>query len=173
MRYLNFSKTSITYLPEQVYDLYYLQVLLLHGCEKLVCLPKSFAKLVTLRHLDVSDTSMLKKLPSKIGGMTSLQFLSKVNAARQAEESELQIKHLEDLVLEWSDVFDDYQNKENENEVFEKTKPHRILKVVTIAPELFPSLEVLELEDMQGWENWSDNNDGSTILFPCPSLRFL
>ncbi|GKF85206.1 putative disease resistance RPP13-like protein 1 [Tanacetum coccineum] len=149
MRYLNFSKTSITYLPEQVYDLYYLQVLLLHGCEKLVCLPKSFAKLVNLRYLDVSDTSMLKKLPSRIGGMTSLQFLSKViiegsngfkisklkvmmelrgrlsikwlymvNAARQAEESELQIKYLEDLVLEWSDVFDDSQNKENENEVF-------------------------------------------------------
>ncbi|GKD93838.1 hypothetical protein Tco_1373675, partial [Tanacetum coccineum] len=46
-------------------------------------------------------------------------------------------------------------------------------KVVTIAPELFPSL--LELKDMQGWENWSvnnDNSDGSTILFHV-FLRFL
>ncbi|GJU43026.1 putative disease resistance RPP13-like protein 1 [Tanacetum coccineum] len=65
-------------LPERVCDLYYLQVLLLHGCEKLVSLPKSFAKLVNLRHLDISDTPMLKKLPSGIGGMTRLQVLSKV-----------------------------------------------------------------------------------------------
>ncbi|GJX95703.1 putative disease resistance RPP13-like protein 1 [Tanacetum coccineum] len=171
-------------LPEQVCDLYYLQVLLLHGCEKLVSLPKSFAKLVNLRHLDISDTPMLKKLPSGIGGMTRLQVLSKViiegsnrfnisklkgmmelrgrlsieglhkvKDARQVEEFELHTKHLEDLVLEWSDVFDDSRNKENENEVFEKLKPHRMPKVVTIAFELFPSLEVLELEDMQSWEN--------------------
>ncbi|GKB39665.1 putative disease resistance RPP13-like protein 1 [Tanacetum coccineum] len=143
-------------LPEQVCDLYYLQVLLLHGCEKLVSLPKSFAKLVNLRHLDISDTPMLNKLPSGIGGMARLQVLSKViiegsnrfnisklkgmmelrgrlsieglhkvKEARQVEEFELHTKHLEDLVLEWSDVFDDSRNKEIENEVFEKLKPHR------------------------------------------------
>ncbi|GKE67109.1 hypothetical protein Tco_1521270, partial [Tanacetum coccineum] len=112
---------------------------------------------------------MLKKLPSGIGGMASLQFLSKVisEGSNGFKISKLKgMMELRDLVLEWSDVFDASRNKENENEVFENLKPHRM----PIAPELFPSLEVLELEDMQGWENWSVNNDksgGSTILFPC------
>ena len=67
-----FSKTSITCLPEQLCDLYYLQILLLHACEKLVGLQKSFTYFVNLWHLDMSDNPMLKKPPSWIRGMTNL-----------------------------------------------------------------------------------------------------
>ncbi|GJX95702.1 hypothetical protein Tco_0351500 [Tanacetum coccineum] len=88
---------------------------------------------------------MLKKLSSGIGGMTSLQFLSKV-------------------IIEGSNRFK-----------ISKLKGTMELRGMPMALELFPSLEVLELEDMQGWENWSvnnDNSDGSTILFHV-FLRFL
>ncbi|CAH1440659.1 unnamed protein product [Lactuca virosa] len=78
LRYLNFSFTRITCLPEQVSDLYNLQTLLVHNCYQLSSLPKSFAKLINLRHLDVSKTPYLKKTPLGIGGLTSLQTLPNV-----------------------------------------------------------------------------------------------
>ncbi|GJV33974.1 hypothetical protein Tco_1394374 [Tanacetum coccineum] len=94
--------------------------LLLHGCEKLVSLPKSFAKLgKPLTH-----------------GCQNCEYLPKLRC----------MGSLKRLFVEG----------------------------MPMALELFPSLEVLELEDMQGWENWSvnnDNSDGSTILFhKCPSI---
>ncbi|KAL4592573.1 hypothetical protein LXL04_005573 [Taraxacum kok-saghyz] len=78
LRYLNFSGTAITCLPEQVSNLYNLQSLLLQNCFRLSSLPKSFAKLIKLRHLDISDTPNLKKTPLGIAGLTGLQTLSKV-----------------------------------------------------------------------------------------------
>ncbi|XP_023762382.2 putative disease resistance RPP13-like protein 1 [Lactuca sativa] len=78
LRYLNFSFTEITCLPEQVSDLYNLQSLLVQDCSELSSLPKSFAKLINLRHLDLSKTPNLKKMPLGIGGLTSLQTLTKV-----------------------------------------------------------------------------------------------
>ncbi|KAL7617010.1 hypothetical protein Lser_V15G03293 [Lactuca serriola] len=78
LRYLNFSFTAITCLPEQVSDLYNLQSLLLHGCYRLSGLPKSFVKLINLRHLDITDTPKVNKMPLGIGGLTSLQTLTKV-----------------------------------------------------------------------------------------------
>ncbi|XP_071719165.1 putative disease resistance RPP13-like protein 1 [Rutidosis leptorrhynchoides] len=48
------------------------------GCSELFSLPVSFAKLINLRHLDMSDTPMLDKTPLGIGGLTSLQTLTKV-----------------------------------------------------------------------------------------------
>ncbi|KAL7616327.1 hypothetical protein Lser_V15G03607 [Lactuca serriola] len=78
LRYINFSFTKITCLPEQVSDLYNLQTLLLHTCFELSSLPRSFAKLINLRHLDISDTPKLNKMPLGIGGLTSLQTLPKV-----------------------------------------------------------------------------------------------
>ncbi|PWA98599.1 Disease resistance protein [Artemisia annua] len=174
MRYMNFSKTSITHLPEQISDLYNLQILLLHGCKKLVSMPKSFANLVNLRHLDIDDTPMLKKLPLGIDGLTGLKTLSKViiersngfklsklrgmkdlrgrlsieglhkvKDARQAEEANLQQKKgLDDLVMEWSDVFDDSRNEVNEYEVLEKLKIHHELirlKILFYGGTKFPS----------------------------------
>ncbi|CAH1440693.1 unnamed protein product [Lactuca virosa] len=48
------------------------------GSLKHLRLPKSFAKLINLRHLDISKTPNLKKTPLGIGGLTSLQTLPKV-----------------------------------------------------------------------------------------------
>ncbi|GJX12990.1 disease resistance protein [Tanacetum coccineum] len=102
------------------------------------------------------DTLMLNKLPSGIGGMTSLQFLSKVIIEGSNRHKISKLKGMMKLRGRLS-IKGLHKNKENENEVFEKLKPHRSLKklfvegmpkVVTIAPELFPSLEVLELENM-------------------------
>ncbi|CAI9269503.1 unnamed protein product [Lactuca saligna] len=78
LRYLNFSCTKITCLPEQVSELYNLQTLLLHNCYQLSSLPESFAKLINLRHLGVRNTPKLNKMPSGISRLTSLQTLTKV-----------------------------------------------------------------------------------------------
>ncbi|KAL7618552.1 hypothetical protein Lser_V15G03736 [Lactuca serriola] len=78
LRYINFSYTRITCLPEEVSELYNLQTLLVHDCYVLFTLPKNFAKLINLRHLDISNTPNLNKMPLGIGGMTSLQTLTKV-----------------------------------------------------------------------------------------------
>ncbi|XP_071694548.1 putative disease resistance RPP13-like protein 1 [Rutidosis leptorrhynchoides] len=78
LRYLNFSKTDIEELPEQVGELYNLQTLLVCKCSELFRLPVSFAKLINLRHLDMSYTPSLNNTPLGIGGLTSLQTLTKV-----------------------------------------------------------------------------------------------
>ncbi|XP_023767685.1 putative disease resistance protein At3g14460 [Lactuca sativa] len=78
LRYLNFSYTRVTYLPEEVSELYNLQTLLVHDCYELSSLPKNFAKLINLRHLDIRNTPNLNKMPLGIGGLTSLQTLTKV-----------------------------------------------------------------------------------------------
>ncbi|XP_071698084.1 putative disease resistance RPP13-like protein 1 [Rutidosis leptorrhynchoides] len=78
LRYLNFSGTDIKKVPEQVGELYNLQTLLVCNCVVLFSLPVSFAKLINLRHLDMSRTPMLTKTPLGIGGLTSLQTLTKV-----------------------------------------------------------------------------------------------
>nr|KAJ0227769.1 hypothetical protein LSAT_V11C100038870 [Lactuca sativa] len=72
LRYLNFSHTKTRCLPEEVSELYNLQSLLVDHCYK------KFAKLINLRHLDISDTPNLNKTPIGIGGLTSLQTLTKV-----------------------------------------------------------------------------------------------
>ncbi|KAJ0715550.1 putative leucine-rich repeat domain superfamily [Helianthus annuus] len=78
MRYLNFSNTSFTCLPEQIGDLLNLQSLMLCGCRGLSTLPKSIVKLLNLRHLGITDTPKLKNMPSGLGGLFCLQTLSKV-----------------------------------------------------------------------------------------------
>ncbi|XP_023753175.1 putative disease resistance RPP13-like protein 1 [Lactuca sativa] len=295
LRYINFSYTTITYIPEEVSDLYNLQSLLVHGCSELYDLPKSFAKLINLRHLDISGTPKLKKMPLGIGVLTNLQTLPKViiepgNGFKISELKNLsdlqgrisimgldkvinpiqaqdanfhQKKGLDILEMIWSDVFDDSRNDMNEYEVLKRLRPHhklrnleilfykgtqfpswvgdpsfdqlteltlrccrslhlptlghlrslrrlfveRMNEVKTIDFELlsptnslvgiaFPSLEVLEFDDMQGWQIWSSigaSDDGTARSFPClreisikrcpllakvsigfiPSLRFL
>ncbi|XP_071720701.1 putative disease resistance protein RGA3 [Rutidosis leptorrhynchoides] len=78
LRYLNFSETKIEDVPEQVGELYNLQTLLVCDCHRLSRLPVSFAKLIKLRHLDMSNTPKLEKTPLGIGGLTSLQTLTLV-----------------------------------------------------------------------------------------------
>ncbi|XP_076911260.1 putative disease resistance RPP13-like protein 1 [Bidens hawaiensis] len=78
MRYLNFSNTNITCLPEQVGDLHNLQSLLLSGCDFLSTLPNSIVKLIHLRHLDITNTLSLNKMPSGLGGLKGLHTLSRL-----------------------------------------------------------------------------------------------
>ncbi|KAK9068292.1 hypothetical protein SSX86_012403 [Deinandra increscens subsp. villosa] len=78
LRYLNLSQTKIKELPENVGNLYNLQTLIIFGCGSLTKLPKSFVKLKNLRHLDMRDTPLLKKLPLGVGELRSLHTLTKI-----------------------------------------------------------------------------------------------
>ncbi|XP_071719894.1 putative disease resistance RPP13-like protein 1 [Rutidosis leptorrhynchoides] len=95
LRYLNFSDTKIEEVPEQVGQIYNLQTLLVCKCIYLSRLPVSFAKLINLRHLDMSDTPNLKNTPLGICGLTSLQTLTKVFIE---EANGFKISDLEGLV---------------------------------------------------------------------------
>ncbi|KAJ0665780.1 putative virus X resistance protein-like, coiled-coil [Helianthus annuus] len=78
LRYLNLSGTRIKVLPENIGNLYNLQTLIVFGCKSLTKLPESFSKLKKLRHFDIRDTPLLRKLPFGIGELESLQTLSKI-----------------------------------------------------------------------------------------------
>ncbi|GKC42060.1 NB-ARC domains-containing protein, partial [Tanacetum coccineum] len=78
LRYINFSRTRITNLPETVCDLYNLQTLIVFGCSSLAKLPNNFSKLKNLRHLDIRGTPQLKDMPLGIGELKSLQTLSTI-----------------------------------------------------------------------------------------------
>ncbi|KAL7619170.1 hypothetical protein Lser_V15G03629 [Lactuca serriola] len=97
LRYVNFSNTKITSLPEQVSDLYNLQSLLVQDCSELSSLPKSFAKLINLRHFGIDNTPQVIKLPLGIGGLTSLQTLSKVMIEEANGFKISDLKELSDL----------------------------------------------------------------------------
>ncbi|KAL7617806.1 hypothetical protein Lser_V15G03614 [Lactuca serriola] len=271
LRFLNFSFTEITCLPEQVSDLYNLQSLLVESCYKLSSLPKSFAKLINLRHLDVSNTPDLNETPLGMGGLTSLQTLPKVFIEEvdgfkisdlkglsdlqgrlsikgldkvinpiEAKDANLHKKKgLDVLVMEWSDVFDDSRNEMIDYEVLKELRPHpnlrnlkifnnkgmrfptwigdpsfdqlteltlcgcrsthlptlgclgslkklvvkRMSEVKTVGFEFlaatnsnlgtaFPSLEVLEFDDLKGWQRWSINSgDGHETPRSFPRLH--
>nr|XP_043611858.1 putative disease resistance RPP13-like protein 1 [Erigeron canadensis] len=158
LRYLNFSETSIRQIPEEVSELYNLQSLLVRGCDELSRLPVSFANLINLRHLDMTTTLSLKKLPLGIGGLTSLQTLSKVviqdnNGFKISDlkglkdlQGELSIEGLEkvmdpteakDANLEEKKGLDDLElvwgdATTSEDDVIEKLRPHSKLKTLSI-----------------------------------------
>ncbi|KAD4178079.1 hypothetical protein E3N88_26670 [Mikania micrantha] len=64
----------------------------------------------------------LKKLKN-LGGKTSIKNLEKVQNAMHAREALLSQKMITELNLEWSDVFDEYQNGSLEKEVLNELKP--------------------------------------------------
>nr|XP_043609136.1 putative disease resistance RPP13-like protein 1 [Erigeron canadensis] len=158
LRYLNFSETEIPQIPEEVSKLYNLQSLLVRGCGNLFTMPVSFVKLINLRHLDMTHTPSLKKLPLGIGGLTSLQTLFKVviqdnNGLKISElrglkdlQGVLSIEGLEKAIdpTEAKDA-ELHQKKGldeltltwgdaaiNEHDVIEKLRPHSKLKTLCL-----------------------------------------
>ncbi|KAJ0483685.1 putative P-loop containing nucleoside triphosphate hydrolase, leucine-rich repeat domain superfamily [Helianthus annuus] len=97
LRYLNLSHTNINELPENVGNLYNLQTLIVSGCESLTSMPKSFFKLKRLRHFDIRNTPLLKKLPLGIGELKSLQTLTRIIIGGNSGFAITELKGLKDL----------------------------------------------------------------------------
>ncbi|KAJ9685225.1 hypothetical protein PVL29_017306 [Vitis rotundifolia] len=77
LRYLNLSFTMIKKLPESVYCLCNLQMMMLRGCSKLDELPSKMGKLINLRYLDIDGCGSLREMSGHgIGRLKSLQRLT-------------------------------------------------------------------------------------------------
>ncbi|KAL4567589.1 hypothetical protein LXL04_023177 [Taraxacum kok-saghyz] len=151
LRYLNLSQTNIKHLPDSICSLSNLQTLIVSRCNSLQKLPNDFSKLKDLRHLDVGDTPSLKKMPLGIGelkslrtltkiiiegengfsitnlkdlqGKISIKGLEKVQSRMQAQEANISQKRLDELEVEWSDVFDASRKETVEKEVLTVMNP--------------------------------------------------
>ncbi|WCJ30730.1 NB-ARC domain-containing disease resistance protein [Euphorbia peplus] len=75
LRYLSLRGASITSLPESICRLYYLQILILWDCKKLIELPENLRKLINLFCLDIRRTG-LRDMPPRLDELAELQTLS-------------------------------------------------------------------------------------------------
>ncbi|KAK2636914.1 hypothetical protein Ddye_031706 [Dipteronia dyeriana] len=76
LRFLDFSGTAITELPESTCSLYNLQTLKLLDCFQLVKLPAKMRNLIQLGYLHLNGTRSLKELPPEFGRLKNLQILT-------------------------------------------------------------------------------------------------
>ncbi|WRX12499.1 NB-ARC - like 10 [Theobroma cacao] len=94
LRYLNFSHTPITTLPDSICKLYNLETLILRECYHLKEFPSKMRFLINLRHLDIIGANSLKRMPMGIGELTSLQTLTRFFLS---QDNGLQIREMEKL----------------------------------------------------------------------------
>ncbi|KAH0776850.1 hypothetical protein KY290_008261 [Solanum tuberosum] len=74
LRFLDVSRTKIKRLPDSICVLYNLETLLLSSCDDLEDLPLQMEKLINLRHLNISNTCLLK-MPFHLSKLKSLDVL--------------------------------------------------------------------------------------------------
>ncbi|PWA90643.1 NB-ARC domains-containing protein [Artemisia annua] len=146
------NKVLVDLLPE----LSLLRVICLTGFEIsevpsfIVKLPKSFLKLKKLKHFDIRDTPLLKRMPLGIGELKSLQTLTKIIIGGddgfaltelkyiknlqgkisikgldrvQTREAYLSLKMVTELELEWGNVFDGSQKETLDKDVLDALNP--------------------------------------------------
>ncbi|KAH0715586.1 hypothetical protein KY284_008491 [Solanum tuberosum] len=161
LRFLDLSQTCIEKLPDSVCALYKLETLLLSFCTSLEELQLQMEKLINLRHLDISNTWVLKmplhlsKLKSLqvlvgakflVGGLRmedlgelenlygSLSVLELQNVVERCEAVKEKIReknHVEQLSLEWSEI-SSADNSQTERDILDELHPHENIKEVEI-----------------------------------------
>ncbi|KAJ9163565.1 hypothetical protein P3X46_023216 [Hevea brasiliensis] len=96
LKYLNLSGTLIESLPESISSLYFLQILILRECKRLVVLPTNMGRLINLSHLDIKGTK-LRDMPPQMGKLTKLQKLTDFFVGKQSGSSIKELRKLEEL----------------------------------------------------------------------------
>ncbi|KMZ57358.1 NB-ARC domain-containing disease resistance protein [Zostera marina] len=76
LRYVDFSRTGITRLPETVCNLQNLQTLKVNNCHSLIILPNKLGKLSELRYLENNDCCRLDSMPVGMDRLSLLQTLN-------------------------------------------------------------------------------------------------
>lgn len=161
LRYLDLSGAKMNILRESIGCLYNLETLKLVGCTNLQELPKDFHRLVNLRYLDITRTS-LKWMPLHLCALTNLQKLSDFFIGKEygssidelgelsdlhgslfihniehvsyvhSEKAKLNEKELlEKLILKWGENADT-DNSQQEKDILDRLQPHTNLKELSI-----------------------------------------
>lgn len=134
-----FECRSLTMLPADIGNLRNLRHLNIKGT-RLKSMPLGMGRLINLQILSdfVVGKAMGKGIAefkdlSHLRGSLSISCLHDVGSVKDAIEARFEVKkHLDDLVLEWSNSSDGSRNEGIETEVLDALQPHENLKKLTI-----------------------------------------